>query len=329
MQKLSVIIPLYNQAKSIGRLLDSLLAQSIPLEIIVVNDMSTDESAEEVLKRKSNFHSLKLVNNEKKLYAMHSRLHGLAFAGCKYIMFADGDDDIIGTNNLEQALSEVSAGDFDIGHFRVRGNNKFGQEIFKDAPNTEPFGKKLHGLEIFDHYFDRDYIAANLWGKLYKTSFLKRIAEKVKNIPIKRFDDKCMVSTAMLFADSYLGSTTEIYHYTPNNYWPKEKYAARILDLYTITQNMLVFMEERKCPKNIKSKFLAYMKRRITVNTGQLAILLGQEIQKEPLAVHKIIENLAPFIDKESLIQALLLANAENAGKIIQNYNVIKELPYV
>lgn len=329
MHKLSVIIPLYNQAKSIGKLLDSLLAQSIPLEIIVVNDMSTDESAEEVLKRKSDFHALRLVNNEKKLYAMHSRLHGLAFASCEYTMFADGDDDIIGTDNLEKALLEVSAEKFDIGHFRVRGNNKFGQELFKDAPNTEPFGKKLYQLDIFDHYLDRDYIAANLWGKLYKTSFIRQIAERVKNIPIKRFDDKCMVSAAMLFANSYLGSTTEIYHYTPNNYWPKEKFAARILDLYTITKNMLAFMAEKNCPETIKSKFLAYMKRRITVNTGQLAILLMQEIQKNPAGIYSVLAELEPFIDKETLIQALLLANAENAGKIIQNNIIIKELPYV
>lgn len=52
MHKLSVIIPLYNQADSIGKLLDSLTAQSIPLEIIVVNDMSADTGAEEVLKKK-------------------------------------------------------------------------------------------------------------------------------------------------------------------------------------------------------------------------------------------------------------------------------------
>ncbi|HBV42493.1 MAG TPA: hypothetical protein DEB43_07620 [Desulfovibrio sp.] len=329
MHKLSVIIPLYNQADSIGKLLDSLTAQSIPLEIIVVNDMSADTGAEEVLKRKSAVHSIRLINNETKLYAMHSRLHGLEFAAGDYCMFADGDDDVIGTQNLEKALREVSAKQFDIGHFRVRGSDKYGKELFQDAPNTAPFGKELYGLEIFEHYFDRDYIAANLWGKLYKTDFLKKIAEKVKNLPIKRFDDKCLVSAAMLFANSYLGSTIEIYHYTPNNFWPKEKYAARILDLYTITNAMLPFMEERKCAENIKNKFLAYMKKRITVNTGQLSVLLAQEIQKNPSAVYGVLEELEPFIDKETLIQALLLANVENANKIIKNYEHIKELPHV
>lgn len=71
------------------------------------------------------------------------------------------------------------------------------------------------------------------------------------------------------------------------------------------------------------------MKKRITVNTGQLSILLAQEIQKNPSAVYGVLEELEPFIDKETLMQALLLANVENANKIIKNYEHIKELPHV
>lgn len=79
-------------------------------------------------------HSIRLINNETKLYAMHSRLHGLEFAAGDYCMFADGDDDVIGTQNLEKALREVSAKQFDIGHFRVRGSDKYGKELFKTRP---------------------------------------------------------------------------------------------------------------------------------------------------------------------------------------------------
>lgn len=71
------------------------------------------------------------------------------------------------------------------------------------------------------------------------------------------------------------------------------------------------------------------MKKRITVNTGQLSVLLAQEIQKNPSAVYGVLEGLEPFIDKETLMQALLLANVENANKIIKNYEHIKELPHV
>lgn len=329
--QLSVIIPLYNQGDSIGALLDSLTKQSVALDIIVVNDMS-DDSGPQLVEEKSKDcgkHRIRCLHNSEKKYAMHSRLHGLSFAESEYVMFADGDDLVLGTHNLEHALDEVKRKSFDIGHFRTLGRNKFGEEIFQDAPNTSPFSRELHGLEIFRHYFDRDYIAANLWGKLYRTEFLKGIAEKVKNIPIKRFDDKCLVTVAMLFAESYVGSTVEIYYYTPNNYWPKEKYAARVQDLYTISNAVLAFMHEKNCPQELQEKCLHYFRKRITVNMGQLASLLMGEIKENPLSVYGLIQGLEPYIDKEILLQGLLLANTENVAKIVNSFLKIKELPHV
>ena len=49
MSRISVIIPLYNKVREIERTLRSVLRQSVlPLEVIVVDDGSTDGSAEVV-----------------------------------------------------------------------------------------------------------------------------------------------------------------------------------------------------------------------------------------------------------------------------------------
>ena len=53
-RKVSVIVPTYNRANLIHYAIDSILAQTVPvLEIIVVNDGSTDDTAE-VLNRYGN-----------------------------------------------------------------------------------------------------------------------------------------------------------------------------------------------------------------------------------------------------------------------------------
>ena len=66
--KISVIIPVYNSEKYIGRCLRSLSRQNISkknYEIIVINDYSKDNSIAEINKYKSN--NLILFNNSKNL----------------------------------------------------------------------------------------------------------------------------------------------------------------------------------------------------------------------------------------------------------------------
>lgn len=98
----SVVIPLYNKGKYIDRALSSVLAQTRqPLEIIVVDDGSTDDGPERVL----NFTDPKitLIRQENKGPGA-SRNAGLAKARGKYIAFLDADDEWLPTF-LERGLS--------------------------------------------------------------------------------------------------------------------------------------------------------------------------------------------------------------------------------
>jgi dolichol-phosphate mannosyltransferase len=67
--KLSIIIPAYNEEKNIGKCLDELLAtvrdkNSIPCEIIVVNDNSNDETAKVVEQYMTQHDCVRLVNRK-------------------------------------------------------------------------------------------------------------------------------------------------------------------------------------------------------------------------------------------------------------------------
>ncbi len=94
MYLVSVIIPYYNRGETLPRALDSVLAQTLKdLEIILVNDGSTDQSeqvVEDYIRHHQNarFKHLTQVN----LGPSVARNEGVRQAQSKYIAFLDSDD---------------------------------------------------------------------------------------------------------------------------------------------------------------------------------------------------------------------------------------------
>lgn len=107
---ISVIIPAYNSAGYLGRCLDSIINQTYKnLEIIVVNDGSTDETrqiAEEYASRDSRIKVIHQANKGQ----VAARKAGLEIASGEYISAVDSDD-WIALNRYEDVYKKgISAG---------------------------------------------------------------------------------------------------------------------------------------------------------------------------------------------------------------------------
>jgi len=93
---LSVVIPNYNDARYLSEALEAILAQSFrPVEVIVVDDGSTDNSVaviEEFMRRDP---IVRLLRNEGNMGALFSANRGLAHASGDYILFASADDKVL------------------------------------------------------------------------------------------------------------------------------------------------------------------------------------------------------------------------------------------
>lgn len=87
----SVIIPAYNCTAFIGQALDSVLAQDVPLEIIVINDCSTDD-LDGFMERYKAYPQIRYLKNEKNLGVANTRNKGAALSRGEYIAFLDADD---------------------------------------------------------------------------------------------------------------------------------------------------------------------------------------------------------------------------------------------
>lgn len=87
----SVVMPVYNCEKYIGTAIESVLVQSVSLELLVIDDNSTDRTAE-CIQSFSGDGRVIYIHNGKNLGVAASRNKGMELAKGKYIAFLDADD---------------------------------------------------------------------------------------------------------------------------------------------------------------------------------------------------------------------------------------------
>jgi len=89
----SVIIPVYNRELLIANTLDSVLNQTYPnLDIIVVNDGSSDKTSEILSAYKNNFSKIITIINQDNQGQIKARNNGIKKARGEYVAFLDSDD---------------------------------------------------------------------------------------------------------------------------------------------------------------------------------------------------------------------------------------------
>ncbi len=92
--KISVIVPVYNAENTIERCMESLVNQTLKdIEIITVDDMSTDKSYEILKKYETEYPDIvKVIKVKEKGHAGGARNEGISIAKGEYIGFVDADD---------------------------------------------------------------------------------------------------------------------------------------------------------------------------------------------------------------------------------------------
>jgi len=171
--KISVIIPVYNGEKYINQCLDSLLNQTFKdIEVICVNDGSTDKSLE-ILQEYSQKDSRIKIINQKNARAAVARNNGLAHACGDYLSILDCDD-FFDLDMFEIMYNHAVKYDVEITFCKGRtfdDKTKVVKEIeninFEILPDKEVFS----ATDVADYIFQIDINWC--WDKLYKASFVK------------------------------------------------------------------------------------------------------------------------------------------------------------
>ena len=93
MATISIVVPVYNVEKYVEKCLGSLCGQTFAdLEIICVDDASSDRSLEIVMHMAKTDSRIQVIRHSENMGTLRARKHGVEKAAGKYIMFVDSDD---------------------------------------------------------------------------------------------------------------------------------------------------------------------------------------------------------------------------------------------
>lgn len=180
----SVLIPLYNSQDYIVETINSVVNQSYKnLEIIIVNDCSTDESVRMII---DNFNDkrIKIIENEYNMGIVNTLNKGIRYCKGMYVARLDSDD-ICELDRIETQLNYMKQNDLDVCGSAIR---RFGlQNCVEEYPKSDwevriaslmscPFAHPAVMVKrnVFDNYLyssDTKVEDYDLWCRLIQNNF--------------------------------------------------------------------------------------------------------------------------------------------------------------
>lgn len=169
MEKISVIIPVYNVENYLRECLDSVLRQkSSNLEVILVNDASTDNSLAICQEYVNKYDNFILIDNKKNSGQAVSRNEAIKKASGEYIVFLDSDD-ILYDDNINILYNAIKKEDADIAISQLNAFNSQGEYGYYST-------KYLDEYKTCTIYENKNLInCISPCSKMYKSSLVKKI----------------------------------------------------------------------------------------------------------------------------------------------------------
>ena len=237
---ISVVIPVYNVAPYVHRIMSVLLQQTYPnIEIILVDDDSTDESyriCENYSQRYNNVHAFHKENGG----AASTRNYGIEQSVGEYITFVDADD-YITKDYIEFLYKLLVDNKADVA---ICGFKKFfGDDIgIEEESKEKEILFKFTAQEALDDLLYRRHITNSPWAKLLKRTLVEDI----------------LFPEGMLYEDlavvyKWLGESNTIVYSSAVKYYYFQRagssmhceFNSKKLDKLVITKEMSDYIEEK------------------------------------------------------------------------------------
>lgn len=213
--KLSIVIPIYNVGKYVRKTIDSVTNQTYDnLEIVCVNDGSTDDCPQMLSAYAAQDKRIKVVNQQNQGTYI-ARQVGVEAAEGDYIVFLDGDDELK-PDACAQIVSMVNETDADI--------VQFGMTILADKHDDEflrwitrflnPKKGVFEGSEnMIRKCYVEEKLPWNVIGKAIRSSVAKQAFRDMDQVRFSGLDDYVSTFYIYLYANKLYSSERKLYNY--------------------------------------------------------------------------------------------------------------------
>ena len=195
MPEVTVVIAAWNADKTIERAVDSALAQKLPVEVIVVDDASEDETANIVENRTHNAPGLKLLRQPVNGGPAPARNRAIAESNAPWVAVLDADD-FMEPDRLAKLVARATEADLD---FLADDIEKVDARDL-DGPRTRLWSDEVIGeIEISASSFIRGNLSSRHGGRR-EMGFLKPVMRR-----------SFLEEHSLSYADLRLGEDYELY----------------------------------------------------------------------------------------------------------------------
>ncbi len=205
MPKISVILPVYNVEQFLESCLNSVVAQTLSdIEIICINDGSTDNSPEILNKYAAKDSRIIVVNQENQGQGV-ARNKGVEIAKGEYIQFIDPDD-WVELDMLEKLYNFANSNNSQVVKFNYREYNNYSGK-YKNINFADKI-KKEYNYNLFKTpYYNwkslkKDCLSnlnPHVWSYFYSTEFIK--SNQIEFSPTRCAEDHLFACGALLLAE--------------------------------------------------------------------------------------------------------------------------------
>ncbi|WP_394279001.1 glycosyltransferase [Microbacterium sp.] len=211
----SIVIPAFNDAERIANALSSCIAQTLgEIEIIVVDDASTDDTARIVQEHVRDDPRISLLRQPTNASALQARRAGVMAARADYVLFLDGDDELA-PGAAATALEHARSQNTDLLQFGVDVVRLDGSTGGRFESRLQPRQTWLEGDEVLRGLFPIGEAAqGQLWRYLFRTGLLREVYQRVpEDLALPRVNDLPIMFLAAASAKRFASIPDRLYRY--------------------------------------------------------------------------------------------------------------------